>query len=118
VDIGVVEIHPWQATADDIGHPDVLVFDLDPGEGIEWAYVIETALTMRDLLHAEGFNSWPKTTGGKGLHVMVPIEPSLTQDQARDYCRGLAARIVERAPDRYTLSASNSSDASAGSPRG
>ncbi len=54
----------------------MLVFDLDPGEGIAWDFVVESALGLRDLLADEGLDSWPKLTGGKGLHLMVPIEPS------------------------------------------
>jgi bifunctional non-homologous end joining protein LigD len=71
VSIGVVELHPWGATVDDIERSDTLVFDLDPGKGIEWAFVTETALNLREVLRAEGLDSWPKLTGGKGLHLMV-----------------------------------------------
>jgi bifunctional non-homologous end joining protein LigD len=88
---------------DDIERPDRLVFDLDPGPGISWAFVVETALQLRDLLDAEGHRSWPKLTGGKGLHLMVPVTPLLTHDQARAYCRALAERIARTAPERYTL---------------
>jgi hypothetical protein len=88
VEIGAVEIHPWGARVEDIEHPDTLVFDLDPGAGIEWAFVVQTALRLRDLLAAEGLDCRPKTTGGKGLHVMVPIEPEMDWDRAHAYTRG------------------------------
>jgi bifunctional non-homologous end joining protein LigD len=83
--IGVIEVHPWGATVDDIEHPDMLVFDLDPGDGILWTFVTDTAFALRDFLAAEGLNSWPKSTGGKGLHLMVPITRRLPWDAARDF---------------------------------
>lgn len=104
VDIGVVEIHPWGATVDDIERPDLLVLDLHPGDGVGWEFVIETALAMRELLQREGLASWPKTTGGEDLHVMVPVEPSLEWDAARSCCRRLAERLAATAPRRYTTS--------------
>jgi bifunctional non-homologous end joining protein LigD len=105
VEIGVVEIHPWGAKIEDIEHPDLLVFDLDPGAGVHWNFVVETAFRMRDLLAAEGLDCWPKTTGGKGLHVMVPIEPRMYWDRAHDYTRRIAERLAAKAPDRYITSA-------------
>ena len=76
VEIGAVELHPWNASIDDIEHPDMLVFDLDPGEGVAWDFVIETALRLRRMLQDEGLEPWPKLTGGKGLHLMAPLEPN------------------------------------------
>jgi bifunctional non-homologous end joining protein LigD len=105
VEIGVVEIHLWGAKVDDIEHPDMLVFDLDPGEGVEWGFVIETAFRLHELLAAQGLDCWPKTTGGKGLHVMVPIEPAMDRDSAHPYTRGIAVRLAASAPDRYVTSA-------------
>jgi bifunctional non-homologous end joining protein LigD len=105
LDLDVIEVHPWNATVDDIEHPDVLVFDLDPGAGIEWSFVIETALALRTFVRGEGLDSWPKLTGGKGIHVMVPIARNLTHDEARRYSRQLAQRLAALDPKRYTLSA-------------
>ena len=76
VEIGAVELHPWNASIDDIERPDMLVFDLDPGEGVAWDFVIETALRLRRMLQDEGLEPWPKLTGGKGLHLMAPLEPN------------------------------------------
>src|SRR5262249_46330243 len=81
------------------------VFDLDPGEGIEWAFVRDTALKLHGLLVAEGHESWPKLTGGKGVHVMAPIKRGMTHDQAHAYCKGLAQRLVATKPDRNTITA-------------
>jgi bifunctional non-homologous end joining protein LigD len=105
VEIGVVEIHPWGATVDDIEHPDTLVFDLDPGEGVEWDFVVDTAFRLRDKLAGEGHDCWPKTTGRKGLHVMVPIKPEMTWDAVHAYTRDIAENLAATAPDRYVTSA-------------
>jgi bifunctional non-homologous end joining protein LigD len=106
VQIGAVELHPWNATVDDIEQADRLVFDLDPGEGIEWPFVIDTALELRRLLQDEGFKPWPKVTGGKGLHVMAPLARSMTHDRAHALSRSIAERIAAGDPARYTVSAS------------
>ena len=88
---------------DDIEHPDMLVFDLDPGEGVAWEFVIETALRLRRMLKDEGLEPWPKLTGGKGLHLMAPLEPKIDHDQARAYAKQIAQRLAATAPDRYTI---------------
>jgi len=104
VDMDAVELHPWAATVDDIEHPDRLVFDLDPGEGVAWEFVTETALKLRAILEEEGLDSWPKVTGGKGLHLMAPISTGITHDTARVHCRQLAQRLEATSPERYTMS--------------
>jgi bifunctional non-homologous end joining protein LigD len=63
----------WAATVDDIEHADMLVFDLDPGEGVAWDFVVATAVRMRELFEKEGLAQWPKLTGGKGLHLVAPL---------------------------------------------
>jgi hypothetical protein len=78
---------------------------MSPGEGVEWQSVVETASRLRDLLGNERLNSWPKTTGGKGLHIMVPIEAKLAWNAARDYTREIAERLAATAPGKYTTSA-------------
>jgi bifunctional non-homologous end joining protein LigD len=105
VEIGAVELHPWGATVDNIEHPDQLVFDLDPGEGITWDLVIETAFRLRDMLAAEGLASWPRTTGGKGMHLMVPIEPVMAWNPAHELTRALAERLAASDPERYVTAA-------------
>jgi bifunctional non-homologous end joining protein LigD len=106
VDIGVVELHPWNSTVDHLEHPDIMVFDLDPGVGIQWEFVTDTALALRDFLKADqGLPSWPKATGGKGLHVMVPLDGSRDHDEAREYARVLAGGFAER-DRRYTIGSS------------
>jgi bifunctional non-homologous end joining protein LigD len=102
--VDAVELHPWGATVDDIEHPDYLVFDLDPGPNIKWEFVAESALRLRAMLADEGYDCWPKLTGGKGVHLMVPIERRITHDQARIYCRRLAERLAVTDFSRYTTS--------------
>jgi bifunctional non-homologous end joining protein LigD len=101
IEIGVVEVHPWSATVDDYEHADQLVFDLDPGDGVAWDTVIESAVAMRRLLEGEGLESWPKTTGGKGLHVVAPLPRRITHDAAHDYAKQLARRLAASHRDRY-----------------
>jgi bifunctional non-homologous end joining protein LigD len=105
VEIGAVELHPWNARIDDIERPDMLVFDLDPGEGVAWELVIDTALRLRRMLKAEGLEPWPKLTGGKGLHLMAPLDLMMDHDQARAYAKRIAQRLAATAPDRYTVAA-------------
>ena len=104
VEIGAVEIHPWNAAVDDLEHPDTLVLDLDPGHGVEWQFVIDTALRLKEMLDDEGLESWPKLTGGKGIHLMMPIEPDLTHNEARGYAKSVAQRIADTDPKRYLVS--------------
>jgi len=105
VEIGAVELHPWNATVDDIEHADHLVFDLDPGENVSWEFVVDTALHLRRMLRNEDLDPWPKLTGGKGLHLTAPVRSGMTHDQARDVARRLVRRLAETQPDRYVTSA-------------
>jgi bifunctional non-homologous end joining protein LigD len=105
VEIGAVELHPWNASIEDIEHPDMLVFDLDPGEGLAFEFVIETAVRLRAMLKDEGLEPWPKLTGGKGLHLMAPLDPTMDHDQARLYAKRIAQRLAATAPDQYTIAA-------------
>lgn len=102
VQLGVVEVHPWTATVDDIERPNQLIFDLDAGRGISWEFVIETASALRDLLAKEGFDCWPKLTGGSGLHLMAEVEPTLTHAEMHRYAKSLAEKIARREPIKYT----------------
>jgi bifunctional non-homologous end joining protein LigD len=72
---------------------------------MDWEFVVETAFRLRDLLLQEGLDSWPKTTGGKGLHIMVPIEAEMACNTAHDYTREIAERLAATAPGKYTTSA-------------
>jgi len=105
IEMSVVELHPWNATVEDFEHADQLVIDLDPGEGVEWPRVIEAALAMRDLMVAEGLSSWPKLTGGKGVHLMAPLAERMPHNAAHAYARRLVRELAERDTRHYILSA-------------
>jgi len=111
VEIGAVELHAWNCTVENIEHPDMMVIDLDPGAGVSWSFVRDTALEIRDVLQEANMESWPKLSGGKGLHVMVPLSGHrMTHDEAHQYSRTLAESIAAREPDRYTTSATTERD--------
>ena len=101
--IGVLEIHPWGARVGRIDRPDRLVLDLDPAPGLPWARVVEGAQAIRGVLGDLDLVSFVKTTGGKGLHVVVPLRPSAGWDALRALGEGIGAELVRRAPDRYTI---------------
>lgn len=105
VEMDAVELHPWNATIDDVEHADRLVLDLDPGEGVPWQAVVEAALSLRRILEAAGLESWPKVTGGKGIHLMTPLASRMTHDEVRQLARSLAQCLMDAEPDRYLLSA-------------
>ncbi|MDB5392885.1 MAG: ligase [Rhodospirillales bacterium] len=104
VEIGAVELHPWNATVDDIERADRLVIDLDPGDGVPWSFVVETALRLRDTLRSAGLRPWPKLTGGKGIHLMAPFARKMTHDAARALARNFVQDLAGAEPDRYTTS--------------
>jgi len=101
VQASIAEIHPWGSRADRLEQPDRLIFDLDPGEGVPWSDVIAAAKEVRDRLAAVGLTSFVKTTGGKGLHVVVPVEPSTGWEEAKSFTASFAATLAKERPDRY-----------------
>jgi bifunctional non-homologous end joining protein LigD len=102
VQSGVLEMHVWGATLADLERPDRLIFDFDPGEGVEWPRVIEGAVAVRERLKGLGLESFVKTTGGKGLHVVVPIKPKALWKDALAFTREIAEAMAADEPDRYT----------------
>jgi len=101
--IGVLEIHPWGTRVERLERPDRLVLDLDPAPGLPWPRVVEAAEEARALLQDLGLVSFVKTTGGKGLHVVVPLRPEAGWDALRAVGEGVGAEMTRRAPDRYTI---------------
>jgi bifunctional non-homologous end joining protein LigD len=102
VQMGALELHPWGSTADDIERPDRLYFDLDPDQELPWERIVEASLDVRRRLEEIGLESWPKTTGGKGLHVVVPIKPKLDWDEAKAFTKAVVDGLVRDYPERYT----------------
>ena len=92
---------PGAPTEADPLHPDRMVFDLDPGEGVAFADVVKAALDMRDQLQRLGLTSFCRTTGGKGLHVVVPLEPVAHWDAVKPFCRAFAETLSQEQPDRF-----------------
>ncbi|MEX0716676.1 MAG: DNA ligase D [Planctomycetaceae bacterium] len=101
VQLGALELHPWGARADDVERPDRLVFDLDPGEGTDWTDVVRGARDVKERLDDLGLESFLRTTGGKGLHVVVPIVRRTNWDDAKEFARDIAEGLARDFPDRY-----------------
>ncbi|SDD10814.1 ATP-dependent DNA ligase LigD phosphoesterase module /ATP-dependent DNA ligase LigD polymerase module [Massilia sp. PDC64] len=98
----VVEIHSQNATSKHYDTPDRMVFDLDPGEGVEWPKVQEAAQLVRAFLQELGLNPFLKTSGGKGLHVVVPLKPKLDWDTVKDFSRAIVTHLAKTIPDRFS----------------
>jgi bifunctional non-homologous end joining protein LigD len=101
---GVVEIHPWGAKADDPDRPDRVIFDLDPGPRVEWSSVMDTAKALRAHLEQLDLVSFLKTTGGKGLHVVVPVRRGPAWSEIKAFSRAVAGAFVKADPSAYTIS--------------
>jgi bifunctional non-homologous end joining protein LigD len=98
----VMEVHTWNSRVSDIERPDRVVIDLDPGQRVAWRTVVEAARTVRRLLEAIDLDSFVKTTGGRGLHVVVPIVPRADWSEVLEFARAIAAVLVRRDPARFT----------------
>jgi bifunctional non-homologous end joining protein LigD len=99
--MSAIELHAWGATEADPLHPDLIVFDLDPGEGVAFTDVVKAAIDVRDHLRRLGLQSFCRTTGGKGLHVVVPLQPSEHWDAVKPFCRAFAETMSQEQPDLY-----------------
>jgi len=106
VQMNTLELHPWGATVADPERPDRLVFDLDPGEGVSWSQVKAAARDIRDRLLETGLQSFVRLSGGKGVHVVVPLQPKADWAQAKDFCEAFAQAMAEHAPERYVATMS------------
>jgi bifunctional non-homologous end joining protein LigD len=105
VEMDVIEVHTWNAKVDDIEKADQIVFDLDPGPGVDWDLVLDTAFRLKDMIEAHEMESWPKLSGGKGIHLVVPLEKRIKHDAAHEVSRRIADELVRSQPKRYTVSA-------------
>ena len=100
--MGIVEIHTWNSTMEDIERPNRIVWDLDPGPAVTWKQVVTAAGVVRAVLKTLGLKSWVKTTGGRGLHVVVPITPEREVLECLEFSRDVSEAIVKTAPRLYT----------------
>ena len=101
VQMGVLEIHPWGVTVEQPDRADRIVFDLDPAEGLGFDAVIEAAKEVRERLKALGLVSFVKTTGGKGLHVVAPVDATAPWAEVKSFARGLSIEMAAAAPEKY-----------------
>jgi bifunctional non-homologous end joining protein LigD len=99
--MGVLELHIWCCHVDAVEKPDRLVFDFDPDAGLDFVHVREAAKQMRGMLQELGLQSFPMVTGGKGVHVVVPLRRGHTWDEHREFAEALARVMAERDPDRF-----------------
>jgi bifunctional non-homologous end joining protein LigD len=102
VQANVLELHTWNATVDRIECPDRIVLDLDPGPDVSWRSIVEAAQLVRTALQALGLESFVKTTGGRGLHVVVPLVPKAEWQLGLAVARGVAEAIARLSPQHYT----------------
>ncbi len=106
VQMGVLEMHPWGSTAKKLGHPDRLIFDIDPDDDLPWEKVADAARLVRSLLDEIGLRGFLKTTGGKGLHVVAPVRPLQPWDAAKAFTKSVAELLARTFPDRFTANMS------------
>lgn len=99
--MNMVELHTWNATAGAIDRPDRMGFDLDPGEGVDWAQVQEAAVLVRTMLDELGLVGFLKTSGGKGLHVMVPLRRHYGWEAVKGFSQALVAHLAQTIPARF-----------------
>jgi bifunctional non-homologous end joining protein LigD len=99
--VGTIEIHTWNSTADAILLPDRMIFDLDPGRGVSWQELREAALLVRAMLAELGLESWVKTTGGKGLHVIVHLRPEEDYPATNQFSRAVVEHMARTIPQRF-----------------
>jgi len=101
VQMSVLELHPWAAREDNLERPDQLVFDLDPGEAVEWKQVVQGARDIKARLEDVGLQSFLRTTGGKGLHVVVPLARRNDWDECKLFAKSVADAMTRDDPRRY-----------------
>lgn len=105
VQFGALEFHPWGSTVADADRADRIVFDLDPGPDVAWARVVAAARLVRKLLVQMGLESLVRTTGGKGLHVVVPLQPGCAWDTVRAFAEAFANTLADAHPLEFVATA-------------
>ena len=103
---GAVEFHGWTSRIDSLDHPDRLIFDLDPDPSVAFDDVKGAAREIAERLEAIGLQSWPMISGGKGIHVVAPLDRSLTTDDVETFAHAFAQELAEKQPSRFVASMS------------
>lgn len=106
VQMNALEFHPWGSKVDQLEKPDRMIFDLDPDTSVSWPTVRAAALELRDRLQSLGLPSWPRLSGGKGVHVVVPLTPHADWTQVRHFCEAFADAMATEQPQRYVATMS------------
>ncbi|WP_444815067.1 DNA ligase D [Variovorax brevis] len=99
--LNVIEFHTWNSNKKAINQPDRMIFDLDPGEGTSWAHVQDAAMLTHALLDELGLRAWLKTSGGKGLHVVVPLAPRADYDTVNAFSKAIVQHLAKTIPSRF-----------------
>jgi bifunctional non-homologous end joining protein LigD len=102
VQMNAIEIHAWGCAPGEIEKPDRLVFDLDPHESLPWKQIVKAAMDMKEILESVKLRPLVKTTGGKGLHIVVPIKPTIDWEHAKSFSRQIAQELQRRDRSAYT----------------
>jgi DNA ligase D len=100
--LGCIDLHTWSSRIDDVERPDYLLIDLDPRGGDPWAHVRTIALVVKDVMDELGLDSWPKTSGSTGIHILAPIVPELPFPEVRRFAKAFAQEVERRVPDIAT----------------
>jgi bifunctional non-homologous end joining protein LigD len=103
---GALELHPWGSRTPSIENPDVCVFDLDPAPDVPWPDLAAAARALRERLQSKGLESFLKTTGGKGLHVVLPLQGRTTWEELKTFAKSMAVQMTRDHPDLYTATMS------------
>jgi bifunctional non-homologous end joining protein LigD len=106
VQMGVLELHTWGATSKHLEQPDRMIFDLDPAPDVAWPQIVEGAQLVKALLDEIGLISFVKTTGGKGVHVVVPLKPEKSWDEVKAFSRTFAEHMAHTLPTLFTANLS------------
>lgn len=101
VQMGVLEIHMWGSTIEHLSYPDLFIFDLDPAPDVKWEEVVNAAFQIKGLLANINLESFVKTTGGKGLHLVVPIKPEHSWEVIKNFTHTFANTLEQAYPDKY-----------------
>lgn len=103
VQMGTLEIHPWGSQIKRVEHPDIIIFDLDPAEDVPWKKIVSAAFEIKKHLAEFKLRSFIKTTGGKGLHVVIPIKPKYDWEEIKNFAHVFADFMALQKPNEYLI---------------